>query len=261
MLYMIRKYTNERKLARLPRAVMAVDKSKKEIILRNKNFIKVHDFFILSYPRSGNTWLRLMMCDVFTQKMGIDTDFGVPFDLFSPTIEKHLLEEQPDRVLGFYLFKTHNANLLGEQKFIYVYRDPVDSIVSYYRFLKKRAITALEPELLEFCRREIANWNASIEFAYNNLDRCLPVKFENLLSDTAVELKRSLEFVGIDYSQCQIDQAVANNSMQKQKARKIQENQGKNISYLLATGTAKGNYSYLDVETIQYIKDNAKNRF
>jgi len=258
MLAVIRKYLNLRKLNRLPRAVMATGKSKKEITKLNLNFVRPHDFFILSYPRSGNTWLRLMICDLLTQKLGINTGFGVPYELFSPTIEKHVLEKHPPRISGFYLFKTHNHNLLAEQKFVYVYRDPVDSLVSYYRFLKQRAITVCEPELLEFCRREVEAWNISVNFACRNQHRCVIVKFEDMLAEPNRLLKSSLGFLNIDCNERQIELAVINNTIEKQKVRKIRADQGQEIDYLLSKGNAKGNYCYLDDTTISYIQEQSK---
>lgn len=62
---------------------------------KNKKNLKNNDIFLSSYPRSGNTWMRLMLADCLLQASGIPTQTDLPVSLSQEqtAIEDELLPE------------------------------------------------------------------------------------------------------------------------------------------------------------------------
>jgi hypothetical protein len=96
------------------------------------------DYYLVSYPRSGNTWLRAMIAELLYGKSGEsikDIQYYVP-DIHVAT-SKHRLIPSPFRV-----FKSHDR-LLNDayftpnyKKVIYLIRDPRDVVISHFRYWK-----------------------------------------------------------------------------------------------------------------------------
>lgn len=96
------------------------------------------DVFLVSYPRSGSTWLRAVIANLQLHeniRSLRELDFIVPDIHYQVALRRV-------RRLPFYVVKSHYP--LGQglisQKFkriIYVIRDPRDVALSYYRFASK----------------------------------------------------------------------------------------------------------------------------
>ena len=129
-------------------------------------------FWVASYPRSGNTWMRAILSSLFFAEEGkfnfnllnhikhfenadkydfvrtlSPDDFSKLHEL--PVISKYWLEAQERADVGgdFAFFKTHSGNVtLNKHKYtneenalglIYLVRDPRDVVVSYSKYLDK----------------------------------------------------------------------------------------------------------------------------
>jgi hypothetical protein len=104
------------------------------------------DRFIVSFPRSGNAWIRTVLFEILQLKSDtplIDGDDNPTAKrLFLPSM--HTPAEQ---TADFFkkvgqvgrVFKSHNITDLRGRKMVYQFRNPIDCIVSYYHFRKHRA--------------------------------------------------------------------------------------------------------------------------
>ena len=88
------------------------------------------DTFIVSYPKSGNTWLRFIIANMLTKELVTmkNIDEFVP-DIYN--FKKQINAKGEPRFI-----KTHNVNLKQYPKTIYIHRDYRDVLVSYYHFQK-----------------------------------------------------------------------------------------------------------------------------
>src|SRR5260370_14108680 len=112
------------------------------------------DTFLVSFPRSGNTWTRFLVCNL------IDADHPVDFRQLESRIPE--IYDVTDRALRKFprprIIKSHESFDPRYKQVIYIVRDPLDVVLSYYEFqLKRRVITdncTLEEFLPRFMESE-----------------------------------------------------------------------------------------------------------
>lgn len=186
--------------------------------VQNAAYVIDRDVFLLSYPRSGNTWLRQMLTDVYFQLLGEDTsDPQFLIDHFftaSPSFESQDISIYKRPALDFFMFKSHDAQVAERFRFVYIYRYPEDAMVSYYRFIKKRPIAFMEEGLEEFCRKQLPAWQQHIDVALKNSSRGLIVSYTEMVKNPENCLGRVCQFVGLEATPQQIIAAVSHNTPQ-----------------------------------------------
>jgi hypothetical protein len=187
----------------------------KRLIAGGKYFFGLHspgrnvrvlpdDIFLVSYPKSGNTWTRFLIANlVYPEK---NPDFSNINELLPDpeAMSKRDLERAPrPRIL-----KSHQYFDPRYQKVIYIVRDPRDVVLSEYYFdIKRRAIAEEYPKqqfVSRFVRGELnhpyGTWfeNAATWFYARRGDpRFLLVKYEALQSQAMEEMGRIAGFLGI----------------------------------------------------------------
>ena len=170
------------------------------------NRLKIYDddVFIVSYPKSGNTWTRFLIANlVYPEK---NPDFS-NIDRLIPDPEvlaKRILDKLPrPRYI-----KSHQYFDPRYPKVIYIVRDPRDVVLSEYHFdIKRRAIGENHPVqefVSRFVRGELnhpyGTWgeNATTWFYARRGDRrFLLVRYEALQSAAAQEMGRIARFLGV----------------------------------------------------------------
>jgi hypothetical protein len=187
------------------------------------------DTFLVSYPKSGNTWVRFLLANL------LYPDETVGFAninrlLPAPGVSsKRFLRKLPrPRIL-----KSHEPFDVRFRKVIYLVRDPRDVAVSEYHFdLKKRYI---DPgfSLEEFVKRFIAgetssygSWwehTASWIAARHGKSAFLLVRYEDLLADSIGETGKIAEFLGIQARLEHLQAAVERSSAERM--RKLERQQ------------------------------------
>ena len=121
--------------------------------------------YIVSYPRSGNTWVRLLL----EHSLGFETT-SIDSVARSPSLvmlgNKHLTERRKAE-----LIKTHTTSLPGNDDVIYVLRDGRDAIASYWYYLGdwERKPAGSFSEFLQLLPSS-GNWWASHVYAWLELE-------------------------------------------------------------------------------------------
>jgi hypothetical protein len=167
------------------------------------------DTFIVSYPKSGRSWLRVMMAHYFCQVH--DRSFDVDADI------TELTRQFPDspRISFVHDGSTHEgechytaAELSGDKRFyrgrrvVLLVRDLRDVMVSYYMHATRRQ-RVFDGTLSEYIRDDrfgIAKAVAFLNHWYNA--RHVPgslmvVRYEDLMRNPAGELLRLVQFIGM----------------------------------------------------------------
>ncbi len=173
------------------------------------------DTFLVSFPRSGNTWTRFLVCNL------TNPDDPVTFAELESRIPE--IYDVTDRALRAFprprIIKSHESFDPRYKKILYVVRDPRDVLLSYYEFqLKRRVITeecSLEKFLPRFIESElepktgswrdhVVSWTATRGGQKNFL--CL--RYEDMLANPEDAAKKIASFLGLDSNPERIARAV-----------------------------------------------------
>mgnify|MGYP006278006725 CR=1 FL=1 len=147
-----------------------------------KHLSPYRDIHVVSFPKSGRTWLRVML-----DRMNVVLQYdhhGTEHES-----QKHL-EQLPDVKPDY-----------SHKRVLFLVRDPRDTAVSGYFHAKKRE-KVFNETLSEFIRDEHHGIKKILTFHSNWYDNqdipkdFLPIRYEDMQKDTFGELRKVLDFAG-----------------------------------------------------------------
>jgi len=181
-------------------------------------FLQVYpdDTFVVSYPRSGNTWTRFLIANLVFP--GQEVSFLNIEKLIPDTSSQssRALKRTPrPRIIKTHCYFDHRY-----PKMIYIVRDPRDVVLSYYDFQRKyRQIEdkyPLDRYVDDFVSGRLisAGWGtwrenvASWLYTRGHSKNFLLVRYEDLIDDAVSELGRIAQFMGVKASDSDLMRAV-----------------------------------------------------
>lgn len=194
--------------------------------------------WIVSYPKSGNTWVRFLVCNL---AFGLQ-DSAAALNRLAPDI--HELSAVPDPPTSLVFIKTHfpySAALplaAHTAAAIYVVRDPADVMLSNYHYSKRSGGPGYDPhaalqqyvdQYLEargdprWIKSRMGAWDEHVlswlgtKYPFP----VLPVRYEDLLANTHAGARQICSFLGLERSDAEIQSAVSNASFDRM--RQIEE--------------------------------------
>jgi hypothetical protein len=190
--------------------------------------VRATDVFISSYPRSGTTLTQWILY-LLTHDEQPDP---AHLTKVSPWFERslaigELAGSDLERFPSPRVFKSHLPRqwLPDGARYIYVERDGLDVLVSYFHFY--RAYLGFEGSLDEFHRRfmdgrvQYGSWFEHVaEWRERASDPdVLIVRYEDMLSDRKASIERMVEFLGWERDERRVDRAVIESSFDAMKRR------------------------------------------
>jgi hypothetical protein len=192
-------------------------------------------FWIASYPKSGNTWLRFLACNLVFGPV----DSASLLNRLAPDIHELGPAPEPPRQPVF--LKTHflHSPLLPLGKHsaaaIYVVRDPADVMLSNYHYAMRRgAVSADDGDgLSRYVDRYIAahgdprwvelgigSWQDNV-CSWRQAGKDFPVlwvRYEDMLADATVVATSLCKHLGLERSPDEIARAVAGTTFERMRA-------------------------------------------
>ncbi len=163
------------------------------------------DTFVVSYPRSGNTWTRFLIANlVFPSENVAFTNIERLIPDTSSQSNRALKRTPRPRII-----KSHTYFDPRYQRVLYIVRDPRDLVLSYYNFQRRNRQIADDYPLADYVddfvngRLISAGWGswgenvASWVHTRQNRSGFLLVRYEDMKSDTEQELRRIAAFLGL----------------------------------------------------------------
>lgn len=207
----------------------------KRLIGGGKRFLGLHrpgrnldvypdDIFLVSYPKSGNTWTRFLIANlVYAEK---NPDFSNINDLIPDPegmSKRDLARQSRPRII-----KSHQYFDPRYQKVIYIVRDPRDVVLSEYHFdIKRRAIAEdfpVQQFVSRFVKGELnhpyGTWGenaASWLYTRGSDPRFLLVKYEDLQAQGMAEMQRVADFLGLSVGKAQVALAIERSSADRMR--------------------------------------------
>ena len=189
--------------------------------MRHKS-LRANDIFLASYPRSGSTWLRFLL---YESLAGQSSGFG-NVNTSIPDVREHKIG-LPLMPNGGRLIKTHEVFHPEYRKAVYLVRDPRDVALSEYAYQTSLGLVdqPLDDYLRVFVTRAVNPFSSWTEHVNSWLsaplspENLLVVKFEDLRRDSAQSVSQIISFFGITPDEARIRQAIANNSVERMKAK------------------------------------------
>jgi hypothetical protein len=225
------------------------------------------DIFIVSYPKSGNTWTRFLMANlVYPEK---SPDFS-NINLIIPDPEA-LAKRTLARLPRPRIVKSHQYFDPRYKRVIYVVRDPRDVALSQYHFHIKRTVIDESYPIERFVRRFVAgettpysSWGENVAgwvATRYNTPGFLLLRYEDMMADAKGELAKIAAFVEIDATPERLAQAVERSSaermrdMEKKQARKWSSTRNTRQDMPFVRTANSGNWKTgLPVEAIDIIE-------
>lgn len=185
------------------------------VYLRNFVFLKHSDVFLISYPKSGNTWVRFYVCNLINELPEFHfTNSEITFsvlDSMMPEMGFSNLKEDWKFNSFPRIVKSHRkySFLFSGNKSVLLIRDPKDVMISYYEFDKKRTKPKFNGSFSEFIRDKkfgLPAWCKHYLSWINNVGYVL--RYEDLKIDDHKVFKSFNEFLDINVSESAFHNAV-----------------------------------------------------
>ncbi len=221
------------------------------------------DIYLISYPKCGRTWLRLMLGRAIAQHFSLPQDEDILFLRWrirpSPHLPMITVVHEDRPMLKAPEELAASKVKFRDKKVIFLARDPRDVIVSSYFEMKKRGgifgdnpyenrSAVFEGSLEEFIHRKDGGFDTLLQY-YNiwAQNRDVPrgfllVRYEDLKTDPERELRRVVDFLGLEVIQdSTLQEAVEYASFENMRRMEVE---GKFRSGLLnpAVGTDQESY-------------------
>lgn len=221
----------------------------------------------ISYPKSGRTWLRMIL-----NALNID-------------IEYSHLDTGADRKSWGKRFDELELPCVQREKTIFLHRDPRDVVVSMFYEFTRRQLPILNQEqrtkyetrglmpplaLSEFVRSPRFGIEKTIIFNIRCQEKLNAhiLSYEDLSTNPVEQINKLLEYLEIDRSLDQINSAVVENNFSSMRKREVTGDIPANMagrlgptdpsdpnSYKVRKGVVGGWVSEMDTETQNYVNE------
>jgi len=202
--------------------------------------------FVSSFPRSGNTWIRYLLADVFLQSRGVATTTQLPVhpDKIVPDFYRNWMPRREVTIPPPAVFvKTHDTFQQLQARFggvlpraaaggsaavpafrgckhLYLYRSPEDALVSLFHYYdcQKHLRYKTAAGIDAFCREYLPVWAENLDGYLRAAEegfQVLFVPYELLLQYPAEILSKLLRWLGARHDGATVERAVSNMQFSK----------------------------------------------
>ena len=214
------------------------------------------DCWLVSYPRSGNTWLRFIVSNLIYGKREISfktIDDLIP-DIYARN-SRRIERQKPPRV-----FKSHEPYNNLYEKVVYLVRNPFAVCNSYFRYLLKTGAYENEEDFDPYFNRflhggldDFGSWKENVAswiYPCKNNGNFLLLKYDLMRENPIGEVGRLANFLGIESDRRHLEEVIQLCSMDRLK--KLEDSQWKSWSstagtrrdlrFIDSSENLKGNY-------------------
>jgi len=232
------------------------------------------DVYIISHPRSGRTWLRLLLGKILCEKYGFSDKYML--DIYKLTtlagiLRTQLIHDHISYTESYkYFYLPEDKKIYANKKVIFLVRDIKDVLVSYYYYVLKRD-REFEGSISNFIRTEKYGVKKIVNF-YNSWyeSRNIPLEFmvlryEDMMNNPEANLIKTINFLGLENIDVYtikkaIEFAKFDNLKKLEREQYFNKkamrpaNKSDDESYTIRRGKVGGYVEYLNQDDIKYIE-------
>lgn len=224
-------------------------------------FLNRADCVVVSFGKSGRTWLRVMLSRFYQIKHGLSKHSLMGFDnLHRKASEIPIIFFTHDNYIKDYTKHTNSKVDFYDKKVVLLVRDPRDTAVSQFfqwkyrmsswkKVLNRYPISDEYDDVFKFVMNPDAGIPKMINFMnlwaneIPKLKNLLVIRYEDLRANTEDVLKRIVQFMGTPGSEAEIQEAIRFSSVENMK--KMEQNRVFRLSgSRMAPGNRKNPNSY-----------------
>lgn len=187
---------------------------------------------LVSFPKSGNTWMRFILSNLFKKDESFEVNFKTINDISSTShAEDHnkmtslLKDEAPLFIKEHYSY--YDMPYKNFEKAIYIYRNGFDTLLSYWHFRNAQS-PGMYPDIETFSKYYWSNYRHWGEHIFSWLEdsqtkqshKIYPISYEQLMKNPAKVIKGCMDFLEYDISIDEIQKAIELSSKDKMKNMK-----------------------------------------
>ena len=179
-----------------------------------RNFgIFADDIFLVSFPKSGNTWMRFLIANLLANDAATFSNIERKI----PDVYKNT-RNQLARISRPRILKTHEYFDPRYKRVIYIVRDPRDVVISYYHHHRKTRFITDDYPIDQYVSRfvngqldEYGSWQENVSSwlatRYGKQEFLL-LRYEDLSEQPEVEVSKVVRFLSLDRSRVEIRRAI-----------------------------------------------------
>ncbi len=209
------------------------------------------DIFLVSFPKSGNTWTRFLLANLrFPDEPASWANINRLIPDPTGTSKRDF-----DRMPRPRIIKSHECFDPRYPRVVYIVRDPRDVVVSQYHYHRKIRKIEDDSPIEKFVTRFLAgetcphgSWGQNIStwlYTSEGSARFLLLRYEDLVADTARELAKVVAFLKFSATPGQIAQAVERSSADRMRQlekkqpdkNELMKGSRKDLSFVRAAGS------------------------
>ncbi len=216
--------------------------------LKSLNFgEQENQYFLVSYPKSGNTWGRMLLANLLRAD-----DEEISLLNVGQYIPDAYVHAQVDIIrnldsafytLPLQIIKTHDFYLpfYRTKKVIYIVRDGRDVLTSYYHYLNTRRNESVSiSDLIRGKSDSFGKWsNHVVSWSRGRCQQKHILRYEDLLTDTYAEVRKMLAFLNWVIADDKIHDAIEQASFQN--LRRLEKKYG-GINPIKAESDSKADF-------------------
>jgi hypothetical protein len=192
---------------------------------------KLEDIYLVSFPKSGNTWLRFLVANAIKIKFNLERQVNF-FSIHDIVPDIQLSRRiQSTGTFGRLdvprIIKSHSVYNPYYYRVILLVRDPRDALISYYHFLKNYEKIPDEWDLSQFVRSSKfgasawAKHTESWSFTKNSSQNIQILLYEHLIDNPYEQLRRVMDLIGLSLTDCELQEAVKLSSKENMRQSEI----------------------------------------
>lgn len=195
------------------------------------NSLNQFDAFIISYPKSGRTWLQKLIIESIKEYNNTKVEIADISELYSVVknfpkiLSTHAGSSWEEKIKDKEEIKVDDFNKYKHAKSIFLFRDPRDVLVSqFYHIVNRTNYESFDKNCMienpnVGLEKIIAFMNKWKDYAQKNKTQIVEVSYEGLKQNTSNSIKKLFEHLDYNINSEILNKAIDACTLQKMRAK------------------------------------------